>query len=209
MELFFDLDGTIIDSAPGIKMAFEHSFEEVYGESISFNTEHIGPSIGVLHDYYFQNTGINRKEEFVSTFRKSYDNEFCLHSVLYPNVVETFEYIISIGHSLSIFTNKPLKPTSLIVDLLNLGSYFKHISTIDEKGLMRSKGARVKEYLSNTGIAPESVFFVGDTVEDYDVSMDCALSFIFASYGYGTLNENSNYHTIENFSDLKLIFLVA
>ena len=202
----FDLDGTLIDSSYGIKLAFQDASIDVYNVEVDFQPKLVGPTIDLLHDFYFDKTNIIYKEKFIHRFRFYYDNKYFSKVKEYKNVSKTLKTIFEIGkYEMVIFTNKPLKPTSLIINQLCLNQYFTFVSCIDSCEDRIAKNKRVEKYFKKYSNYSK-ISFVGDTLEDYNVAIENKIDFIYAAYGYGDFSPGIDISEINKFEELLHIF---
>ena len=182
-NLYFDFDGTLFDSKKGIALAFKKTAEEVYNIDCQLLDEIIGPPISIIHDLIFP--GYNKKETFVKTFRKYYDNTYYIYSTPYFKSIELFSDLISYNCNLSIVSNKPTIIINRLLDLNNIDKYFNHVSGNSEINL--SKKERLKNLVELENQVCENIV-IGDTIEDLEMARYTNCKFYFAKYGYGTIN---------------------
>lgn len=189
VNIFYDLDGTLIDSSLGIKKAFDLASLNTYGEKADFKQSSVGPTIDRLHDLYFSGSKFKQKQEFIISFRNHYDNKYFKCCTPYEGVTSTLCELNKVSQiSQFLFTNKPEKPTRFILDQYNLLDYFKEISCSDSK-TKGSKKHRLSQFLScYPHTHKSSYYFIGDTEEDRVAAEVNKLDFIFASYGYGQID---------------------
>lgn len=201
-NILFDLDGTLIDSAPGIVESFSFAFNKIYGEECSKEIKSlIGPPINeVLHAVNGE-TDSTIIKEFVDAFKLHYDNEGFKKSQLFENVSEVLKSLINDRLELYIATNKRKKPTNLILDYLNLNQYFKGVYCPDSFELVfENKINLVQNLISSFTLEKSESLFVGDTSHDGIAAAANGLDFALVEYGYGSY-ENPTY-TINNINRL-------
>ena len=182
-NLYFDFDGTLFDSKKGISLAVNKTAKDVYNIDYELPYEMIGPPISIIHDVIFP--GYNKKEAFIKTFRNFYDNTFYTYSTPYYKNIEFFSELISINCDLNIVSNKPTKIIKKLLTLNNIEKYFNHISGNSELNL--SKKERLKRLVILENQVCENIV-IGDTIEDFEMANFTNCKFIFAKYGYGTIN---------------------
>ena len=182
-NLYFDFDGTLFDSKKGISLAVNKTAKDVYNIDYELPDEIIGPPISIIHDIIFP--GFNKKEAFVKAFRNYYDNTYYTYSSPYYQNIELFSELISINCNLNIVSNKPTKIINKLLALNNIEKYFNHISGNSELNLPKKE--RLKSLVNLENQVCENIV-IGDTIEDFEMANFTNCKFIFAKYGYGTMN---------------------
>ena len=182
-NLYFDFDGTLFDSKKGISLAVNKTAKDVYNIDYELPYEMIGPPISIIHDVIFP--GYNKKEAFIKTFRNFYDNTFYTYSMPYYKNIEFFSELISINCDLNIVSNKPTTIINKLLDLNNIDKYFNHVSGNSEINI--SKKDRLKSLVELENQVCLNIV-IGDTIEDFEMANFTNCKFIFAKYGYGTIN---------------------
>lgn len=188
-NIIFDLDGTIIDSAEGINSAFKNAYQQLYNvETVQNIKSMIGPPIKEIFIKASGETDTGKIDTFVKLFQKYYDEVFYTETLIYNHLTDLLGFLKLNGISCFVATNKRLKPTMLILNQLNLTSYFKNIYTIDGiDGGHVNKIEMVKELLKNESLAAFETMLIGDTHEDFAAAQANKLDFIYADYGYGNM----------------------
>jgi len=188
--VLFDLDGTIIDSYPGIQKAFDNAYFTMYSvENKTSIKPFIGPPIPVILGKVNGETNDDKIEEFVKLFKNSYDTENFKLSVLYQGMKELLEDLRNKGIKLYIVTNKRQKPTELITKYLNIEHYFCALYCIDTNNGYSSKAEMVKDVLVVEGLSSDKCVLIGDTYQDENSAKPNNITFIYAAYGYGDVSK--------------------
>ncbi len=182
-NLYFDFDGTLFDSKKGIALAVKKTAEEVYDIDYELSDEIIGPPISIIHDLIFP--GFKKKEAFVKAFRNFYDNTYYTYSTPYYKSIEIFSDLIAFNCDLNIVSNKPTTILNKLLVLNNIDKYFNHVSGYSEINI--SKKDRLKSLVELETQVCENIV-IGDTIEDFEMAKYTNCKFIFAEYGYGTIN---------------------
>ena len=185
-DIIFDLDGTLIDSAPAILESFKIALEKNNIESIcQLNSNIIGPP---LMETLTRITGICNEvtlSKLAVDFKGHYDFGGYRATKPFLGVGELLKECNLYGFRLHIATNKRLVPTTLILDHLGWKHHFKSIYALDSKSpSFRDKGAMLSTLLDVEKISSNSAFYVGDRVEDYQSAIDNDLNFLGATWGY-------------------------
>ena len=211
-NLLFDLDGTIIDSLPGIQYASESAIKAVLpGYPIPDLKPLIGPPIREIFSNLYKNLPPEIINNLLNQFRQKYDSEGCIKAKAYPGVKETLSIIWEKGINFFIITNKPSMPTKKILCYLKLESYFKKVVCPDIKTPpFKDKADMIAYLLSSENLDPQFTLFIGDSEDDRKAAINCGLQFVAAAYGYGAIRthcQGEEKYVLSNFPDLlSLIF---
>ncbi len=184
--VLFDLDGTIIDSYPGIQKAFNNAYRKLYSAENKISLKpFIGPPITEILSKVNAETDIHKINAFVKLFKDCYDTEDFKSSTVYFGTKLLLEKLHSEGVKLFIVTNKRQKPTDLIMQYLGIEHYFCASYCSDLKEQYASKSVMVKDILQVERLHKQKTVLVGDTYHDKLAADQNEISFIHAAYGYG------------------------
>lgn len=185
-HIIFDLDGTLIDSAPAILA----SFSEVLAARgitplVKIDNSLIGPplvaTLGRL-------SGVAEKADLdtlAGDFKRLYDEEGLRHTRLYPGIEEQLQRLSESGHRLHIATNKRQHPTSLILENLGMVGRFDTVYANDRiTPAYASKAALLAAQLRDLGLVPGRTCYVGDRGDDARAAQANHLAFCFVAWGY-------------------------
>jgi phosphoglycolate phosphatase len=109
-DFIFDLDGTLVDSLPGIQYSIDAALAPSQ-RCINDLSARIGPPIRSILQAA---TGASTKDldEMERLVRTSYDSEGWRKTVRYPGATEMLASLHARGSRLFIITNKPRRPTA-------------------------------------------------------------------------------------------------
>lgn len=193
--ILFDLDGTLIDSSPGILSSFRQVLKTHGLEPAApLDQRLIGPP---LLQTLARLTGLDdadRLTELAAAFKTLYDSEGYRATQPYPGLAATLDTLIQADWRLFIATNKRFEPTRRIFDHLELNRYFAGIYTLDrQQPPAADKTKLVGRLLTEQGLDARRGWFVGDSGEDAAAAAAHGLPFIAAAYGYGDAARQTNY----------------
>jgi phosphoglycolate phosphatase len=201
-NIIFDLDGTLIDSAPSILSGFKHILEINGVEpSIPLTCSLIGPPlIATLRIV----SGVNdekKLQQMAEQFKSFYDNHGCLKSQPYAAVDDGLKNLVNAGFKLHIATNKRLIPTKTILSHLGWDILFYSVYTLDKVGIsFQSKSDMIAKQLKDLVLSQDQAIYIGDRTEDMEAAQNNQLNFIGVSWGYGDFPKNVT--VIETFDQL-------
>lgn len=205
--IFFDLDGTIIDSAPQIIKSLKNAFNFFQIEpNKKISSKLIGPPVNFIIEDLIKGSNSEKAGDILKKFKYFYDNNFCHESECYKDVYETLDFL-SKRNSLLLVTNKRSLPTKKIFKHKNLIKYFDDYYSVN----VNNKATSSKEILLNKIIKENNLnkkkcFYVGDTCSDLISSNKNNINFIFAKWGYGEINSSKNFLIANKPSELKKFF---
>jgi phosphoglycolate phosphatase len=191
--ILFDLDGTIIDSAPGITSTLAYTFEEL-GRPVPPPAEllaYVGPPI---LDSFRERGGMSVGEaaEALAIYRPRYLEVGALDSSVFPGVPAVLRAIHEAGIPLSLATSKPETPATFILSNYGLLDYFDVITGASEDEVRSSKKDVVAEALVRLaafGADLSRPVLVGDRSHDVEGATANGLPTIFVDWGYGAAEE--------------------
>ena len=186
-NLLFDLDGTLIDSAPGIESSFYIAYLNVYNTACPKNiTTFIGPPIDQVLTAVNGETNLEVINLFVEAFKQHYDTEGYKKSKLYDDVELVLEVLLKNKLNVFIATNKRVKPTKLILDYLSIDKYFKGIYCPDILELQfKNKTDLIAYILKTNSLLLTETIMIGDTRHDGIAANENKMDFVLVEYGYG------------------------
>jgi len=189
--IFFDLDGTISDSAPGIVNSVVYALEHM-GTPVG-DRERLKKFVGPpLFDSFRDYIGYSQEEteRAVKFFRTYYQEHGILENTMYPGIDTLLQKLVAAGRKPVLATSKPEPFAKEIVTRYGIAQYFTFMagSTMDET---RTRKAEVVAYaLASCGSAdPSSAVMIGDRLHDVKGAAENGLDCIGVLYGYGTREE--------------------
>ena len=187
--IIFDLDGTLIHSAPDIQFASNAALRTINRDPLDIETiiSFIGNGSEVLVDRFVEFTGGGSetlKRKVFNTFMNVYEENVTTLTKPYPGVIDALSGFKARGIKLGICTNKPNDLANKICVNLDIAKYFDVIV-----GARACKPKKPDTYLLETcGNAlkckPDEVRYVGDSTIDFDTAMNASIKFYLFSGGY-------------------------
>jgi phosphoglycolate phosphatase len=192
-DVVFDLDGTLIDSAPGILASLESAFEScglVPGEPLTATL--IGPPLMATLERLAGAAHAGDLPRLADAFKANYDDRGYRETIAFPGVAEMLGEASRRGYRLYIATNKRIFPTRRIVEFLGWGSLFAGIYALDSfDPPLQSKTLLLAEVLVRLQGGAGRTLYVGDRHEDGLAAAVNRVEFLLAAWGYGaSLNGN-------------------
>jgi phosphoglycolate phosphatase len=185
--IVFDLDGTLIDSAPGILQSFGAAFANCgVTPCETWSTSLIGPPLQRTIAKQCDSQDPVLLESLRLAFMACYDSEGFRMSTPYDGVHEMLETLHDQRMRLFIATNKRIVPTRRILQHLAWDTLFEGVFGVDSLAAVETPKADVIRHISqHFGLAPRQSLYVGDRIEDYQAAMQVGLPFALATWGFG------------------------
>jgi len=210
-HLLFDLDGTLIDSAPSILESFAHAFEAVgIVPQYPLTSEIIGPPLMETLTRLSGESDNALLQKLAVSFKQHYDSEGFKKTVVYPNIQPLLETISQSDTSLYIATNKRYLPTTKIMQHLGWTHFFRDIFALDFfEPPLASKPVMLQKILADLQLEPSQTLYIGDRYEDGLAADHNNLDFVMVTWGYLDKTANalkSHWQQCENVKELPLYF---
>ncbi|MFV0386906.1 phosphoglycolate phosphatase [Paracoccus sp. (in: a-proteobacteria)] len=187
--VIFDLDGTLIDSAPDIHACVNAVLREHGRAPLTLDRvrSFVGGGVDLLWHQIVAATGIDpmRKRALMASFMTRYHGATNL-TRLYPHVRETLGILADRGYPLGICTNKPLRPAEAVLDHFGIRNLFGIVIGGDSLPQKKPDPAPLRAALAGLGAHPESAraIFVGDSEFDATCAAAADVPFLIYSRGY-------------------------
>ena len=176
--VFFDLDGTITDSKPGILKCIRHALD---AKGVPYTEEQldqmVGPPFRVSMRDILGVTDTAIIEDMIRLYRGEYEVSGWRDCTVYPGMRELFARLKEGGIRLAVATSKPLRFTVMMLDGLELSRYFDFIGGAESDSSRDSKIAVIRYVMENLGMrSPEGALMVGDRLYDMDGAKEAGIS---------------------------------
>lgn len=189
--LFFDLDGTIIDSSEGVIASAVYALE-VCGIPEYPRTEMKETLIGPpLYEGLKRLTALPDEKiaSIVQIFRKHYDESGVMQNRLYEGMFEAIERLHRSGYTMHILTSKPQRFAERIIAQHRLESFFALIMGAGETDRASSKNSKIAHYLQEKGALKHHCIMIGDRSDDIEAAAANGIGSIAVLYGFGNHEE--------------------
>lgn len=188
-SVLLDLDGTLIDSAPGITGSLAYMFERM-GRPIPSPADllaYVGPP---LQQSLVEIGGFTEPESWqaLAVYRERYLEHGAATVTAYPGVVELVRAIRSAGIPMSLATSKPESLARLALTEIGLLEDLDVITGASEDEKRSEKTeiiALALERLDAFGADLSRPIMVGDRFYDVEGAAANGIPSIFATWGYG------------------------
>lgn len=182
--VFFDFDGTLLDTEADIRAAYTLTFQE-FGLLAEQRNLKIGPTLPDNVRMLRPGAGDDEIARIVAAFSRNYDQSGFPATCCYDGVREMLAALHG-RMPLFIATNKRLVPTRLLLEKFGLAGFFRGVYASDMLLPARrlSKLDMLRLGLEEHGLTPEACAIVGDTVSDIRGGRDAGMRTIAVRWGY-------------------------
>ena len=188
--LIFDLDGTLVDSAPDLHRALNAVLAEQGRAPVSLTgiRAMVGDGAARLVERGFAETGAPctaaALPALVDRFLVHYRAGRHALTTPFPGVTATLAELRSRGCRLGICTNKPYAPTMEILEVLGLTGLFGVVTGGDSLPVRKPDPGHLLGTLDLLDSPAAAAVMVGDSVNDVAVARAAGVPAIVVSYGY-------------------------
>lgn len=183
--LFFDMDGTLIDSAVGITRCVAHALTQM-NVAVPPQTElrrWIGPSLRTSFGLLFDDPA--DVERAVEHYRVRFETHGWAEHELYDGIGEVIESLHAAGHRLAVVTAKNEPHARKIVDHLPFGHRFDDVIGATVDGRLSDKPELIAEALARLQLVPSQCWMIGDRRMDIEGARHHGMRNVGVLWGFG------------------------
>ena len=185
---YFDLDGTLVDSAPGILSSMQKALEH-FGVQPTLQQlrRYLGPPLQQMFGDFLPQQQV---AEGVLLYRQYYVAGGSLFDALvYDGVPQALARLQQGGVRLCLATAKPKSTAQKVLDHFDLAQYFAQVGgTVEEAGIL-DKTAVIRDNLQHSTFAQAAHLMVGDRRDDLLGAAAAGIDALGVLYGYGSREE--------------------
>jgi phosphoglycolate phosphatase len=205
--VLLDLDGTLIDSQPGILascLAALRTLGHEPDETFDVRSA-IGPPLEDMMQILLRSYGDDRVGEAVAAYRRHYGESGFLGSVPYPGIGKSLQEMKRTGLRIYLATSKRAIFANRILDHLKFAAYFDGIYGSVPSGELDHKPELLAHIVSKHSLSPSRSLMVGDRRHDISGAHAVGMRGLGVLWGYGARDELETAgadHLVESPSDL-------
>lgn len=213
---FFDLDGTLVETAPEIADAVNdtlryfdwpivtqqqvndwigHGTKELLIMALASVTQSSVEAVRVSDDL----------KQALPIFDRYYQERCGTRSHLYPHVKEVLTRLRQQGSKLAVVTNKEGRYTDIVLRVHGLTDLFDIVISGDSFPVKKPNPTSVQNCLARWNVLPQQALFVGDSSIDAQTARNANIPVWLLPYGYNmgqTVQSCQPDRVIANFSEL-------
>ena len=189
--IVFDLDGTMIDTAPDLIHAANHALERNGMARVPARI--IQPAVGygarAMIRTAMEHLGRSPEDDELTAMTEQfvayYGDNILVDSRAFPGLVAAMDVLRDEGAILAVCTNKREPLAKKLLAGLELDSYFDFIAGRETFSKSKPDPVHILETIAAAGGNPRRAVMVGDSSADGDAAKAAGVPFIAVSFGYG------------------------
>ena len=183
--LFFDMDGTLINSEIGITRCVAHALTQM-GLAVPSEEElrrWIGPSLRVSFAPLLRDDG--QVEAAVQHYRDRFETHGWIEHKIYAGIGEAVEALHAAGHTLAVVTAKNEPHARRIADHLPFGHRFVDVIGATVDGSRSHKPELIAEALRRLEVDVDDCWMIGDRHMDIEGARHHGMRHVGVLWGFG------------------------
>ncbi|KRL10045.1 5-nucleotidase [Schleiferilactobacillus perolens DSM 12744] len=190
--IFFDFDGTIVDSQKGIVHGLKYMVEKLALTPLTADQYRlfIGPPLtDSLHQFYPE-LNDSAVVQAIRAYKEFYDQKGLYELQMYPGITDVLARLQAAGFSLNVASTKPTALIQRLAAHLQLDHYFTGLFGATEDERIRSSKTDILAYgLEKLGANPATSIMIGDRNTDMIGGKNNHVATIGVLYGFGSRTE--------------------
>lgn len=208
--ILFDLDGTLVDTAPDLAAATDYALSQAGRPAIGLDSVRsmVGDGARALIQKGFKASGgMPEPDAFEAAF-----NDFMIYygrhiadtSRPFPGVATCLAALAEQGYALAVCTNKPESLSRSLLDQLGLSGFFGAVVGGDSLLVRKPDPGHIRGTLDKLGTEFSWAAMVGDSANDVNAAKAAGLPCVVVSFGYTQIpaKDLGGDRLIDHFSEL-------
>ena len=207
--LLFDLDGTLVDTAPDLCASLNYVLEGrgLVPLLVGQMRHTISGGTREILRFALEQNGVSWDEaeqsEAVSSIISHYGSHIAERSKPYEGAESFLRQAQAGGIGLGVVTNKSTALAVSLLDALSLASYFGVVVGADAVPLPKPAPDMLLSSARELGMSASSCVVVGDHSKDAEAARNAKMPFVFMAHGYGGIA--SPFYTCPDFRTLPAV----
>lgn len=185
--VYFDLDGTLIDTAPDFYTVLNQLLHRHGRPSVSFSAVRANVSNGAraLTELGF---GVGPQDAdfapLLDELLDAYEQHLAVDTALFPGMAETLDWLDQQGLPWGIVTNKPARFTGGVLAGLQLAHRVGAVICPDHVKQRKPDPEGLWMATERDGVTPSHCLYVGDHLRDIQAGQNAGMATAVAAFGY-------------------------
>lgn len=198
LTVVFDLDGTLVDTAPDLTATLNHVLGEIGHDPVT--SEDVRPVVAyggrrmlkISLERAGDDASENRLDELIKVYLAHYREHLADASQPYPGVLRCLDWLTFQGVRLGVCTNKYEHLTFSLLDRLDLERYFHAITGADTFEVRKPHPDHLTRTIEMAGGRADRAIMIGDSETDIATAKAAGVPVIAVTFGYSDVH-------VENF----------
>jgi len=188
--IVWDLDGTLVDSAPDLASALNYVLEKrgFAGHSLATVRTMIGNGVPKLVERGFNAVGMRldsgQLDQLVKLFVTKYVTCATDRTRPYPKIIETLKQISKLNIPMGVCTNKPEALSRQILEGLDLAGFFASVIGGDTTSARKPDPLPLLTCIGELLAEPASSLMIGDSIHDVHAARAAGMRVGVVPWGY-------------------------
>lgn len=208
--VIFDLDGTLIDTAPDLIDSLNHTIAAADLAPVTFDdlTHLVGQGVRVMirRAFELRKTPLDEPmaDRLFDRFIEHYEAHMPGKSRPYAGVVDCLDRLSSAGMRLAVCTNKASQLAFPLMEKLGLTDRFAVMTCGDTFPVRKPDGRHILGTIERAGCEPARSVMIGDSVNDILAARNAGIPSVAVSFGYSDVSVDTldPDHVIGSFDQL-------
>jgi phosphoglycolate phosphatase len=183
----FDLDGTLIDTRPGVRAALQAALTEVTGNGSAVERADLSLPLDDMVRSLDPVAPPVLCRQVTESFRRHYDAGCWKSAHPYPGADECLLALRASGMRIFVVTNKRTSAARRLLEEFHLAPNLEAIVGQSDSDLPLPKSALVRRCLEDAGIDRATAVMVGDSEQDAIAAASSGIAFVAVLSGAGPL----------------------
>ena len=190
--VLFDLDGTLVDTAPDMVAVLQHLQQEYGLAPIDYGLARANVSNGAvgLLTLGFPEINIEFGDQLHQEYLEQYAEMICVKSQVFAGLHTLLDQLDAQGCPWGVVTNKPGNLTVPLLTALNLADRCACIISGDTLVVRKPDPAPLLLACDIAGLDAEKAIYIGDAERDIEAGRRAGMATIAAGYGYITEDDD-------------------
>lgn len=188
--VIFDLDGTLVDTAPDLWGATNHVLKAHGRREVSLDDvyEMVGMGAKKLIERGFERTGEPARGDMIDIlfrqFIDHYSANITAQSKPYPGVLALLDELKARGIGLAVCTNKMERLSVKLINELCMDHYFSGVIGPDTTGVAKPDPRPLDAAIEAAGSTRSHAVMIGDSATDIRTAQAASIPVVAVSFGY-------------------------
>lgn len=190
--VLFDLDGTLVDTAPDMVAVLQEMQKANDLDPVDYEHGRAQVSNGAigLLSIGFPDIEVSFGDELHLDYLERYADAVCRESRVFAGLDALLDQLDDASRQWGIVTNKPEHLTHPLLDALGLASRSACIVSGDSLPVRKPDPAPLLYACDMAGVEPHRAIYVGDSWRDIEAGLRAGMATVAAGYGYITEDDD-------------------